>query len=176
MPSSAVVICIDGPAHWPDTDPIRHYVALDSLVMEQGSGAEKAFGMMNYVVDHYYDNILTGIWGDTPGYQFNMAMWELTGDFDGTLASLSTTSGGSYVAPTDPEYTLYTTIVGDLQTHFNDISADYRSTKYNTWIMDDQTDGYQTMLMISPISVPEPSSLLLLLGTVGFIGFRHRRR
>lgn len=178
VPSSATVICIDGSAHWAGNlgEPERHYVSEDTLPVDHPLGAEKALGMMHYVVDHYFDSVLTGDWGATPGYQFNLALWELTSDFNGDFSSLSTRAGGSYRDDSEPEYPLYSTIVDDLRTHFADISNSYRSTNYNLWIMNDEEPGMQTVLMVSPVNVPETSTVSILLGAVGVIGLRRRRR
>jgi hypothetical protein len=174
IPTDGVVFCIDGPAHWPGFGTTNQYTVSSSLdfLMPQG-GSEKAVGLMNYVIENYFDAFVAGggaVWGDVPGYQMNMALWEITGDFNGTRDSISIVDDDE---PSE-NYSLYRTIVNDLWTNYDSISSDYRSTKYDLKFLVEDDGVHQSLLMISP--VPEPSAALLLGISAAGMVMRRRRR
>lgn len=184
VPDSAFVFCVVGWAHWAGAGATHQYDLGDSFApfVDHAAGADKATGLLNYVVDHYYAPLMSGAYGAYSGYGFNEAVWELTGDFNGKLSSLDTTKGFSYAGDTDPAYdtALYTTIINDLHQNFDAIPASYRSAQYNVQFLTESDSSYQSLGMVTEKSisaVPEPSSLALMLaGGLGMTLCASRRK
>lgn len=179
LPNDAYIVCIDAFTSFPTFGTTQSYVLFDTvspLVRHTAAGAS-ATGLIHYVVDRYFDASMTH--GDDSaftGYQFNQALWEITADFDGTLGSLSSSTGSVYANVVG---TLYPGIVEDLRTNFASITS-YRSTQYDVAFLDAVDAGYQSMVMFSPLQqeVPEPATASLLLASglaMAAVAARRRR-
>lgn len=183
---AATLICIDLSNQFPTAGSVHTYDVISTgLAPVANAGASaRATDLFNYAVDTYYNSmVLHPTSGVSTGYQFSGLMWEIATDFTGSAASLNSASGAIRVQSLDagnaavgaaPEYVA---MVNDLRTNFNNIAVGYRSTQYNVSFLDDQTPGWQSMMMITPTApVPEPSTLALsLLGGLGLFGWKQRR-
>ncbi|WP_367848183.1 PEP-CTERM sorting domain-containing protein [Rhodoferax sp. WC2427] len=177
---TGILFCTDAFKMFPASDSVHAYDVVGLAgQMDHLSGAVRGEDYMNWVFDNYYARIFLTANGDTngAGYGFNSALWEIRHDYDGTQASLSTTTGSIY-AYTTPSYV---EIVNGLKTA--DIAQGYRSKQYTLTFLNDQNNTYQSMVLLSDASgaaaaaanaVPEPSSLALSL--MGGLALWNRRR
>lgn len=170
IPLNGVVFCIDGATHWQGAGNTHQFTVEQTLDFTVAQGADKALGLMNYVIENYWDTMLTTpAWGPRPGYAMNMILWEITQDYDGTLESLDMLAG---VGGLDENTAIYEAAIADLRANHDSIPSSYRSTKYNLQFLVDSDPTYQDLLLISP--VPEPSSMALL--AIGGLALATRRR
>lgn len=171
VPSSAVVFCLDGTARWQGTGDRRSYSVETTLDYLMPQGADRALGIMNYIIENYFDSFVEDpIYNNRSGYAVNATLWEFTTQYDGTFDSVSMMG---LMSEGTEAYLIYDTIFNDLKANYSSIASDYRSTKYNLQFLLDPDPVYQDLLMISP--VPEPSGALLF-GVAGVCALMRRRR
>lgn len=147
------------------------YQQMETSYFFQAGGTEKGDAMVHWMIDNYYDAIVTT--GDyTDRNPLHLALWEVAHDYDGTVGSLDIYSGDNNLSGNRPDIDY---LVFDLIANYDSIASDYRSTLYNITYLEDFTSGndYQSMLLVAP--VPEPSTLLLC-GIAGAFGLLNRRR
>lgn len=140
----------------------------------QPGGLEKGEAMIHWMIDNYYDAIVTtGDYSDR--YPLHLALWEVAHDYDGTVGSMDIYSGNNNLSGgpgsrPDVDYLVY-----DLIANYDSIASDYRSTLYNITYLEDISSGgdYQSMLLVTPI--PEPSGAVLF-GITGALALLRRRR
>lgn len=179
LPDTAFAFCVVGWAHWPGAGNTHQYTLTNSFApfLREPEAANKVTALLNYVVDTYYAPMLQGYYGKEVGYGFNEAIWQLT-DSDGSQKSMLAAADND---DSDPRgsYALYSAIMGDLYTHFDTISPDYRSSRYTIQFLQESDDTYQSLAIVTENTgneVPEPSSLALLLaGGIGLAARATRR-
>lgn len=167
---AGVVVCIDPFNAFPDPLPSTHsydVVGAGAVISAAPAYAGRTEALIDWVIDRYYAGFLNG---SISSYGFNQVLWELTTDYTGTLASLSTTGGDIY--GTRPEYL---SMMTGLKNSYASISDSYRSIAYTTtFLVDRATDNqYQNMVLVT--AVPEPSTYLMMFAGVGALMAWRRR-
>jgi hypothetical protein len=178
---AGVVVCIDPFGEFPAI-PSTHTYSVQSTaatVIAAGSTyVNRAEAMIDWVIDHYYTQFVNQ---SISGYAFNQTLWEITTDYNGTAASLSSTSGTIYKDPAQnwgPEYPTMLTALKNAMAQ-STWSDSYRSTTYSTTFLKDLGTAdagwprYQNMVLVT--AVPEPSTYLMMFAGVGALMFWRRR-
>jgi len=171
---SGVVFCIEPSAAFPARPSTHTYdvVGAATVIAATSTFANRTEALVNWVVDHYYTSFVNQ---SITSYSFNQMLWELTGDYDGTLASLSSSAGHiQTVASLGPQFP---TMLDDLKGAYASINDTYRSTSFSVHFLVDKDSAYQNMALVTPVpAVPEPSTYLMMFGGVGALMVWRRRR
>ncbi|HEY9239489.1 MAG TPA: PEP-CTERM sorting domain-containing protein [Burkholderiaceae bacterium] len=171
---AGVVFCIEPSAAFPERPSTHTYDVVDaaSVINAPASFAGRTEALVNWVVDQYYASFINQ---SITSYSFNQMLWELTGDYDGTLASLSSTAGTTRtVASLGPQFP---TMLDELKGAYGSIDDAYRSASFSVRFLVDQDGAYQDMALVTPVpAVPEPSTYLMLFGGIGALMVWRRRQ
>lgn len=173
---AGVVVCIDPFNEFPGLPSTRTYnvVGAASVVAASATYANRAEAMIDWVVDRYYTSFINQT---ISGYAFNQALWEITTDYNGTAASLSSSAGSIYKDPAQNWGVEFPSMVTALKTAMasSTWSDSYRSTAFSTtFLVDKATDKhYQNMVLIT--AVPEPSTYLMMFAGIGALMAWRRR-
>lgn len=130
--------------------------------------------MVHWLIDTYLDPMIT-LNDFTHRSALVYPFWEIARDFDGTVESLDLYAGGNTLSSNRPDLDY---IVADLVANFDLIPVNYRSSLYNVTFIEDITNGfhdYQSMVLVTPIQVPEPAGVMLLGLSGVMMGLRRRR-
>lgn len=167
--AAGVIACIELGADFPTLPSVHTYdVAPITSVVDVPAAAAKTEALMNWVVDTYYDRVVSlNIGGDA----FNRMLWELTEDHDGTLGSLSITTGE--MRSGDPSGQ-FATMLSELKGAYSSISSSYRSDSFSVRYLVDRNTTYQNMALITT-AVPEPSTYLMMFAGMGALMVWRRR-
>lgn len=165
----ATLLCVDMKGIFPD-DGLPHTYAVSSTGLasiKDSAANSRATDMFHYAVDQFYDSmVLREVARSNTGFQFTGLLWELEQDFNGLASSLDALSGGMQasmlkLADGAPAYT---DMVKALRDNYDNIVTGYRSKRYTIDFLDDQAEGAQSMMMLTPYvvsEVPEPGTLAL---------------
>ncbi len=165
--ATGVIACIELGALFPELPSLHTYdVAPITSVVDVPAAAAKTEALMNWVVDTYYERVLSWNIG---GEAFNRVLWELSEDYDGTLASLSISSGEMQGSPSGQ----YASMLSELRSAYSSISTSYRSDSFTVRYLVDRNQTYQNMALIT--AVPEPSTYLMMFAGVGALMAWRRR-
>lgn len=163
------LMCFNKRAFNPEVGTTHTYeIAVAANLFWQPSGlAGKGEAMVHWLLDtYYYDESYSDTWS------FRCAIWEVAHDYDGTVDSMSLTTGVTSSTPGAG------VVLDQLKTNYDSIPDTYRSTHYQVGYLTDtaQTPSgadYQGMLTLTP--VPE-SSTIVFLGLVGMAATLRRKR
>lgn len=180
----ATLVCIDLKGTFPEGGvPHTYTVSSTGLASVVNAGANsRATDLFHYAVDQFYDSmVLREAAGSSTGFQFSGLMWEIEQDFNGQADSLDALSGGMRAAllKLADGAPAYQSMVSALHDNYDSIVTGYRSKTYTIGFLDDQAEGYQSMMMLTPFvaEVPEPGTLALsLLAGVAMLCRRPRSR
>ncbi len=177
---AGVLVCIDAFGDFPAIPSTHTYSVLSTAatVIAAPTYTNRAEAMIDWVIDNYYTRFVDQT---ISGYAFNQALWEITTDYTGTAASLSSTAGQIYKDTTQnwgPEYPGMITALKTAmaQTTWSD---SYRSSTYTTTFLADLAAApagyprYQNMVLVT--AVPEPSTYLMMFAGVGALMAWRRR-
>ncbi len=152
------------------------------------SGVERslqtnAATILGAVANIYYNHesdILSDFSRDGAGYAFQSAVWALTtgfhhGFWEGELTSEKIETIVDWYYPGDPSMDLTRTY---LRSALDGEAAQGKQVYYGNVKIEEEGDlGLQSVMLFKAADpVPEPSSVLLMLGAAGAIGFLSRRR
>jgi hypothetical protein len=168
---AGVVVCIDPFTDFPALPSTHTYdvVGAASVITASSAYAGRAEALIDWTIDHYYTAFVNNT---VSGYAFNQVLWEITQDFTGTLASLSTTTGQIFDDGTNG--TDYRNMLTSLKNSYASISDTYRSTSFSVHFLSDHNTAYQDMVLVTP-AVPEPSTYLMMFAGVGALMVWRRR-
>jgi hypothetical protein len=171
---TGVVICIDPFSEFPVLPSTHTYdvVGAASVMNASSTYANRAEAMIDWVVDHYYTSFVNQTMS---GYAFNQALWEITIDYNGTAASLSSSAGQVYKDPAQnwgPEFPSMVTALKAAMAS-STWSDSYRSSTFSTTFLVDRNSTYQNMVLVTP--VPDPSTYLMMFAGVGALLVWRRR-
>lgn len=165
--ANGVLACIEPGAAFPEPNSLHTYdvVSVASVIDAPAQFAARTDALVNWVVDNYYTDTLA--WS-IDGHDFNQILWELTQDYDGTLASLNFNQGEIQSTRTD-----YRSMLAELKNAYSSIGDTYRSTTFSVHYLNDRDERYQNMLLVT--AVPEPSTYLMMFAGVGALMAWRRR-
>ncbi len=168
---AGVLVCIDAFSEFPALPSERTYDVVGAAsVVESATYANRSEALIDWVVDNYFTSFLDST---VSAYAFNQVLWEITADYDGTLASLSSSSAdGGYIygARTD-----YISMLDSLKSAYSSIPDSYRSSTFTTTFLVDQATDQQYQNMVLVTAVPEPSTYLMMFAGVGALMAWRRR-
>ncbi len=169
---SAQLLCIDYGVSAPSQGVTLTYEVVPAIdIFANTTGAERGFDYINWVFDNYFDEAFN----IAPYYlnyrsQFQSVLYELVTDYNGTLASLSPSTG---LIQNGLSEDYYIGILDDLVTSDPLIPIGYRSSEFQFAFLTNMSESSQNMLLFSP--VPEPSGALLI-GLAGALALLRRKR
>lgn len=170
-----ILLCFNRRRINPSIDSTHTYEVKATSYFFKDGGDVMGLAMVHWLIDNYYHPMMTDE-DYSDRYALHLALWEIVHDFDGTLASMGMYDGSHHIdgeAGGRPEWDH---VGEDLIANYAGISADYRSSLYTITLLEDLDTDYQSMLLVTPAPVPEPSGALLIVlsSTVALLG-RSRR-
>ena len=129
-----------------------------------GMGATKAQGIVDIYHDHSSTALATSGGGGTNNFSaaFQIAIWEIAHDYDGTAASLNL-SGGTFEVQN-----VNATTMGHVATILNSVGLGHSMPGLYALVL----DGRQDMIILVPLP---PTALLGVAGLGGLIWLRRRK-
>lgn len=185
-----LLICVDVKTHVPPDGPIAFNTGAGGSALKGGSG-ELGVAAIHWLFDQYYATYFQS-GTDQTQWAFQYALWEIGNDFNGSVSSISDSSGSA--VPTtdgyfkdDPSFiNAYQAIYSAFATSLPSLSPSYRSTNYTLDLFTNADPSEQNMVAVvhrkpdvtpSNPSVPTPvptlgeMALLILSVAVALLGW-----
>jgi hypothetical protein len=170
---AGVLVCLEPTAGFPILPSTHTYdvVGAGSVVNATGFAARTG-ALIEWAVDNYFGAFQSGA---IQGFSFNQLLWELSVDYNGTLASLNDSAGAIIKSPSiGPEFPA---MLANLKSSYASIPDTYEATSFSVHFLTDKDPYYQNMALITAVpAVPEPSTYLMLFAGVGAMMVWRRRQ